>query len=320
MCLYPKLIINPKYKKNKKNQGTIPYLKDERMLYIPIGCNKCKECFKKKANVWRIRLQEEIKKKENGRGYFVTMTFSTESLKELDKEIPEGVEGYERDNRIAAKAIRLFTERWRKKYKKSIRHWLITELGGGRYEHIHVHGLIWTKENFEEVRKIWKYGFVFPRDYQVQKNYVNSKSISYMIKYVTKFDNKHKNYKPIICTSNGIGNNYKVSPSEKNEDKYRTEKGYKLTMPIYYRNKIYTEDEREELWIKKLDENIRYIGSNKVKGEDVETILQLLRQERAINKADGYGGEEENYNEKDYENQLRDIIRKKRFTEMENNI
>ena len=48
MCLYPKLIINPKYKKNAKNQGTIPYLKDERMLYIPIGCNKCKECFKKK--------------------------------------------------------------------------------------------------------------------------------------------------------------------------------------------------------------------------------------------------------------------------------
>ena len=86
-----------------------------------------------------------------------------------------------------------------------------------------------------------------------------------MIKYVTKFDEKHKNYKPIICTSNGIGNNYKASPSEIAEDKYRTEKGYKLTQPIYYRNKIYTESEREELWIKKLDENIRYIGSNKVK-------------------------------------------------------
>ena len=67
MCLYPKLIINPKYKKNKKNQGQIPPLRDERMLYIPIGCNKCKECFKKKANVWRIRSTEEIKKKDNGR-------------------------------------------------------------------------------------------------------------------------------------------------------------------------------------------------------------------------------------------------------------
>ena len=138
-----------------------------------------------------------------------------------------------------------------------------------------------------------------------------------MIKYVTKFDNKHKNYKPIICTSNGIGNNYKVSPSEKNEDKYRTEKGYKLTMPIYYRNKIYTEDEREELWIKKLDENIRYIGSNKVKGEDVETILQLLRQERAINKADGYGGDEDTWQKKEYEITLRKLIHEKRKKDFE---
>ena len=87
-------------------------------------------------------------------------------------------------------------------------------------------------------------------------------------------------------------------------------------MPIYYRNKIYTENERENLWIKKLNENVRYIGKNKVKGEDVETILSLLKQEREINKLDGYGGDEEDCNDKDYENQLRDIIRKKRFAEM----
>ena len=141
-----------------------------------------------------------------------------------------------------------------------------------------------------------------------------------MIKYVTKFDEKHKNYKPIICCSNGIGNKYQATPSEMAKDKYRTTQGQWLTMPIYYRNKIYTESEREELWIKKLDENIRYIGTNKVKGEDVEKILQLLKQEREINKLDGYGGDEEDYNEKDYENQLRDIIRKKRFAKMENNI
>ena len=136
-----------------------------------------------------------------------------------------------------------------------------------------------------------------------------------MIKYVTKFDEKHKNYKPIICTSNGIGNNYKASLSEKSRDKYRTEKGYELTMPIYYRNKIYTESEREELWVRKLDENIRYIGRNKVNGDDVELILKILQQERDVNKKDGYGGEEseEKWNEKDYENQLREIIRKKRF-------
>ena len=91
-------------------------------------------------------------------------------------------------------------------------------------------------------------------------------------------------------------------------------------MPIYYRNKIYTKNEREKLWIKKLNENIRYIGNSKVKGDEVESILQLLRQERELNKIDGYGGEEEKYNEKDYENHLRDIIRKKRFAEIKNNI
>ena len=254
--------------------------------------------------------------KYNKHAQFVTLTFSNQSIKELVKDIPNELTGYDRDNAIATLANRRFLERWRKHNGKSVRHWLVTELGHNGTENIHMHGLIWTKENFEEVRKIWKYGFVFPKDYQVKDNYVNNKSISYMIKYVTKFDIKHKNYKPIICTSNGIGSNYKVSPSEKNEDKYRTEKGYKLTMPIYYRNKIYTEDEREELWIKKINENIRYIGSSKVKGDEVESILQLLRQERELNKIDGYGGEEEKYNEKDYENHLRDIIRKKRFSEM----
>ena len=151
-----------------------------------------------------------------------------------------------------------------KKIQKSIRHWLITELGGGRYEHMHLHGIIWTNENFEEVRKKWNYGFIFPRDYEVKKNYVNSKTISYIIKYVTKYDEKHPNFKPIICCSNGIGNKYIATPGEVAKDKYRTEQGQWLTMPIYYRNKLYKESEREELWIKKLDENVRYIGKNEI--------------------------------------------------------
>ena len=98
------------------------------------------------------------------------------------------------------------------------------------------------------------------------------KTINYIIKYVTKFDEKHPNYKPIICCSNGIGNNYIANPSEKMQDKYRTNTGKWLTMPIYYRNKIYTENERGELWIKKLDENVRYIGKNKVRGDETEKI------------------------------------------------
>ena len=42
-------------------------------------------------------------------------------------------------------------------------------------------------------------------------------------------------------------------------------------MPIYYRNKIYSEEEREKLWIQKLNSNTRYILGEKIdisKGEE----------------------------------------------------
>ena len=48
MCLYPKFIDNPRYRKNKKNGGIIPAVSDERVLLVPIGCGKCMECKKQK--------------------------------------------------------------------------------------------------------------------------------------------------------------------------------------------------------------------------------------------------------------------------------
>ena len=79
MCLYPTLIINPKYKPNKKNGGHVPPVSDERIKYVPIGCGKCEECRKQKAGEWFIRLSEELRhNKEKCR--FITLTFNNESL------------------------------------------------------------------------------------------------------------------------------------------------------------------------------------------------------------------------------------------------
>ena len=61
MCLYPKLIKNPKYIPNKKNNYNPPICTDERIMYVPIACGNCFECMKKKAREWKIRLNEEIK-------------------------------------------------------------------------------------------------------------------------------------------------------------------------------------------------------------------------------------------------------------------
>nr|WAE43733.1 MAG: replication initiator protein [Microviridae sp.] len=306
MCLYPRLIKNPKYKKAEY----IP--QDERIMYVPVGCNDCIECNKKRANNWKIRLKEEIKKKEL-KAYFVTLTFSTEELKKIDDKIKKEITGYNRDNSIAIYATRHFLERWRKKYKKSLRHWFITELGHNNTEHIHIHGIVWTNENFEEVRRIWQYGFVYPRDYQVKRNYVNNSTISYIIKYVTKKDIKHKYYKNIILTSAGIGNNYKINGYDKVKDKYKTKEGYEISLPIYYRNKIYSEEEREKQWIKKLDEGIRWVNGQKVKANDIETINKLLIEGQKRSKEKGYRGTDINWQEKEYENQQRELLRAVRY-------
>ena len=82
MCLYPKLIKNRKYIANKKNGGIIPAISDNRVLMVPVGCGKCMECKKQKTREWTVRLNEEIRNNKNGK--FVTLTFSDESIKELD--------------------------------------------------------------------------------------------------------------------------------------------------------------------------------------------------------------------------------------------
>lgn len=175
MCLYPRLIRNPKYRKNKKNKGIIPPIQDERVTYVPIGCNICMECMKQKANNWRVRLLEDIKQYKNGK--FITLTFSNENYTKLAKEIK--AEGYLLDNEIATLATRRFLERWRKKYKKSIRHWLITELGKGETEHLHMHGILY-EEDVYEIERIWKYGYVWKGRMKNGKleNYVNESSIN----------------------------------------------------------------------------------------------------------------------------------------------
>ena len=145
MCLYPRLIENRKYKSNLKNSGVIPTIFDKRALYVPVGCGKCMECMKKKAREWQVRLSEEIRTNKNGK--FVTLTFDNKSYLYLNKKIKKRIDengkkwnltGYDRDNALAKKAVRYFLENWRKEFKKSVKHWLVTEIGGGRYEHIHL--------------------------------------------------------------------------------------------------------------------------------------------------------------------------------------
>jgi hypothetical protein len=268
---------------------------------VPVGCGKCIECKKQKARNWQVRLHEELR--HDKRGQFVTLTFSDEEYKKLSEEIT-GVTDYNLDNEIATLGTRRFLERWRKKYKTSVKHWLVTELGHNGTENIHIHGLLWTNENKETIEKIWKYGWVYIGEY------VNEKTINYIVKYINKTDKDHQNYNSKILTSAGIGKKYleridsklnKYKTTETDET-YKTRQGIKLNLPIYYRNKIYTEEQREKLWLEKLDKEERWVCGEKIDVSKNEDNYNKLRDYyRKLNNRLGYGSNEIDHEKKRYE-------------------
>ena len=155
--------------------------------------------------------------------------------------------------------------------------------------------------------------------------YVGEKSINYIVKYINKIDQKHKNNESRIFTSKGIGKNYIGSiNSRKNiykdetDESYTTRSGIKLGLPIYYRNKIYSEIEREKLWLEKLDKEERYILGNKISVKNGnKEYLRLLKVAREKNIRLGYGNDEKNWDLIEYEKQRRELLINKRIEKTE---
>jgi len=203
-----------------------------------------------------------------------------------------------------------------------VRHWLVTELGHNGTENIHLHGIIWTDEKIEEIRERWNYGFIYPKKDNKTPNYVNEKTATYITKYLSKKDLKHKEYKPKMFVSAGIGKGYaEREDAERNEYKgektittYKSRNGTEQALPIYWRNQIYSEDEREKLWLHMLDKNERYVGGEKIDvSENDDDYWGAVEHYRKINNELGYGSNEKNYDQKRYENELRWLKQKERI-------
>lgn len=336
MCYYPKFIENPKYRPNKKNGGVIPPITDERVKMVPIGCGKCMECLRGKARNWNVRLQEELKGTKPKHAKFITLTFSNESLKELENDLwikvkhstrkeitmkngkkrkyynymevknPHELKGYDLDNAIGKLGTRRFLERWRKKFGKSVKHWLVSELGTKKTERLHLHGILFLEDpnQIDELEKLWNYGHVFVGEY------VNESTMSYITKYVSKPDKLHRTYKPIILTSSGIGSTYIERPNsalnrfdgENTREYYRTRTRHKLTLPIYYRNLLYTDEEKEKLWIIKLDRKERFVNGVRIDiSKTDEHYYKKLEMARMENERYKFGDDKANWKLKQYE-------------------
>ena len=104
-----------------------------------------------------------------------------------------------------------------------------------------------------------------------------------------KIDEKHPKFRGKVLCSAGIGSGYlkredakrhTYIPGKTNES-YRMRNGGKLNLPIYYRNKIFTEQEREKLFLDKIEKGIVYVLGQKLDMKnDQQHYLAVLIQER----------------------------------------
>lgn len=305
MCLYPRLFYNKKYRATKKNGGFIPTIRDERVKFITAACGHCIECREQKARAWTLRLSEELK--VSNYSYFVTLTYSDESLKLLAEKA-----GKDEINTVASFSVRRFLERYRKKYKKSLKHFLIPEMGQESSERIHLHGIIFSNKelSLEELSKFWKYGRADIGEY------CNLRTINYIVKYITKVDIKHKYFNPKILCSPGLGKDFMKQYNIKQTYKYEKGKtreyallknGAKINLPIYYRNKLYTEEEREKMWIDRLNKKtvfIRGIKQELKTQQDYLNYFKLLAEQQAENERLGFGNDGKEWKRTEYKTQL----------------
>lgn len=172
-----------------------------------------------------------------------------------------------------------------------------------------MHGVIFSDFIItnEILNDIWQYG------YTDTGKYCNERTINYIIKYVTKIDTEHKDYKPDIFCSAGIGRNYienefnKQKHAFKGKDTIQTytlKNGQKIALPKYYKNHLWTDEQRDQLWTDILDKDrtfVRGIEIRNISGmKGYNEYLKVLQQQQIENLQLGYGSTDKIWNEKEY--------------------
>ena len=255
-CLKPTKIINPHYLKlcngdKRKCYEDFHMAKDYKIV---VGCGKCFLCKKHYQSNWRLRLTHEYMygNHDLSRCYFVTLTINETY--------------YQRALYHSSQLIREFLEAYRYQVKKrtgkgkSVFHWIVSERGEERGR-LHFHGLLFDCELPKYIiEQCWKYGFVAFKQLTLRR-------CGYVTKYITKGINPNAcnesiEHVPRVWCSAGIGKCYTDQPDVRSN--HVTPHGYVpfilksnfvYGMPRYYKQKIFTDEEREILKLQYYAEN-----------------------------------------------------------------
>lgn len=232
-CLHPINIKNPK-------KDLDPW--DTARVLVP--CGKCAACLINRSNSWAFRINQELKHCSNA--FFVTLTYHDRCLPKY-KGVPV----------VSSEDIRKFHYRLRK-LTPGIRLFFISEYSPEPLFRPHYHAIYFNLDVpssplhvtvKQYLAKYWKFGLVDVRE-------VDAARIKYLANYsVGKRDLPEiytlKKTKPFFRVSQHFGENYitdKVrSHLKKNLNLRVANEEYTLSLPRYYRDKVFDDNEKWKL-------------------------------------------------------------------------
>lgn len=254
------------------------YKKDDDGEYMPLPCGKCPACRSRRASQWSLRLRHELNGKQTA--HFVTLTYDTAT-------VPISPHGF---MTLDKRDVQLWLKRLRKLCPWQVKYYAVGEYGG-EFKRPHYHVILFNATE-EAIRSTWNAG-------GVHIGTVTGASVGYCLKYISKetkvgkFDRDDR-VPEFSLMSKGLGKSYltdDVLRWHKNDIERRvycvvpSSGGQKVSMPRYYKDKIYSEAERERIARAARDVGdvvAKEIAENpQLYHEQTERVLAAFRRMRA---------------------------------------
>lgn len=278
----------------KRDEPTEVYLIDKqtgevterRIDYLDVSCGKCNQCKAKKVKEWTFRIEQEIQSSSSA--LFVTLSYK-------DSYVPTTKLGY---NTLNYKDISDYIKRLRRrsekndKYTQPIKYFAVGEYGPETYRP-HWHLIIFNalapqiiEAWSEHVQPTKSSPSIHISIGNVVVELAQTARARYMLNYLQKpqYDNIIEEYpdfdgkREMRHMSNKMGQSYLEKQGIKEHHKniehsyVRLENGEKLSLPRYYKDKLYKDYEKEQIWkrgyiktLEKTEEKIKLTGVEQLK-------------------------------------------------------
>lgn len=211
--------------------------------YQQVPCSKCPNCIKRRISGWSFRLMKEGERSESA--LFITLTYNT-------NHVPISKNGF---MNLHKPDLQKFFKRLRKLSNQKLKYYAVGEYGTHNFRP-HYHIILFNGDT-EQIERAWaldnkKIG-------EIHVGQVSEASIGYTLKYVCKpkkipQHQRDDRQKEFALMSKKMGNNYLTENMIKWHKNDLTNRMYvpikdgkKIAMPRYYKEKIYTIQEKKNI-------------------------------------------------------------------------